>query len=211
MQLVRSIWKQRHSWQEPAVPTYLPPQRNQPVSFSTTSDEEARDSTEDVVSSLCPAPFTSLETFTSGFCSCIYYQNIRCVNMDVSTQEILDEIRTSQEQGDDGNLFYLYVATPGGAPKDIHKKLIKPFLQERGWQKVSYPNTGFRALYFCHKKSDGLEKAEAVRDRAELKNKLDEYKELNKVDFKVHMVLSIPVNYNEDFVELTSQPGSIEW
>ncbi|XP_060689983.1 uncharacterized protein LOC132821417 [Hemiscyllium ocellatum] len=146
-----------------------------------------------------------------GFCSCIYYQNIRCVNMDVSTQEILDEIRTSQEQGDDGNLFYLYVATPGGAPKDIHKKLIKPFLQEHGWQKVSYPNTGFRALYFCHKKSDGLEKAEAVRDRAELKNKLDEYKELNKVDFKVHMVLSIPVNYNEDFVELTSQPGSIEW
>jgi len=66
-------------------------------------------------------------------------------------------------------------------------------------------------LYFCHKKADGLEKAEAVRDRTELKKILDEYKELNSADFKVHMVLSIPVNYDEDFVELTSQPGSIEW
>ncbi|XP_078420350.1 uncharacterized protein LOC144693956 [Cetorhinus maximus] len=131
--------------------------------------------------------------------------------MDVSTQKKLDEIRASREQGDDENLFYLYVATPGGAPKDIHQKLVKSFLQERGWMKVSYPNTGFRALYFCHKKANGLEKAEAARDRKELKNKLDEYKELNCVDFKVHMVLSIPVNYDEDFAELTSQPGSIEW
>lgn len=70
---------------------------------------------------------------------------------------------------------------------------------------------GRRALYFCHKSSDGQERAEAVKDRSELKSKLDEYKELNVVNFKIHIVLSVPVNYNEDFVELTSQPGSIEW
>lgn len=131
--------------------------------------------------------------------------------MDISTQEIMDEITSSQKHGEDSNLFYMTVATPGGAPRDIHKKVIKPFLQERGWQKVSYANTGFRALYFCHKSSDGLERAEAVKDRSELKSKLDEYKELNVVNFKIHIVLSVPVNYNEDFVELTSQPGSIEW
>lgn len=50
-----------------------------------------------------------------------------------------------------------------------------------------------------------------MKDRSELKSKLDEYKELNVVNFKIHIVLSVPVNYNEDFVELTSQPGSIEW
>jgi len=64
--------------------------------------------------------------------------------VDVDTQDILDNVRQATQAGDQDRLFFLLVATPGGAPKRFHSDVIIPFLKCRGWKKVSYRNTGFR-------------------------------------------------------------------
>lgn len=64
--------------------------------------------------------------------------------MELDTQDILGEIRSSQERGVEDSIFFLYVATPGKPPSALHSKVIAPYLKLRGWKKVSYKNTGFR-------------------------------------------------------------------
>ncbi|XP_076805544.1 uncharacterized protein LOC143449293 [Clavelina lepadiformis] len=194
---------------------------------------------------------------------------------DLNTQEILEDIRFATQSGEQDRLYFLLVATPGGAPKAFHNKIIQPFLKDRGWQKVSYRQTGFRALYFLHDKLAENEDAEehshsptknckrctfssdnidfatprkkarkardskttedndqdcstsfnhsvcsecdtwtstkrASQDRTDLKVTVEEYKKTIGGEFQVHIVLSRPVDYEEDFLEFASQPGAVE-
>ncbi|XP_002128020.2 uncharacterized protein LOC100177587 [Ciona intestinalis] len=189
---------------------------------------------------------------------------------DLNTQDILDDIRDATQHGEQDALFFLLVSTPGGAPNSFHSKVIQPFLKCRGWQKVNYKQTGFRALYFLHVKSNmkaDHEKQEgncircnfnvaehefsppkkrqrtpkkrkssdnetekvdtpfhvschqcdsdtptytAGRDRTQLKETVTRYKVHHSKEFQVHIVLSRPVDYEEDFLEFASQPGAVE-
>nr|CAB3261907.1 uncharacterized protein LOC100177587 [Phallusia mammillata] len=186
--------------------------------------------------------------------------------VDVDTQDILGDIRSATQSGERNRLFYLHVATPGGAPKAFHNQVIIPFLKIRGWQKVSYRNTGFRALYFLHDKDGSIDLENdmsttfkcvrckgvdnnnnfqipakksrrsktsveatdvivktscsncaslspthrACQDRNDLKVNVENYKKASGGTFQVHIILSQPVDYEEDFLEFASQPGAVE-
>uniref|UniRef100_H2ZDS5 Uncharacterized protein n=1 Tax=Ciona savignyi TaxID=51511 RepID=H2ZDS5_CIOSA len=189
---------------------------------------------------------------------------------ELDTQDILADIRDATQHGEEDALFFLLVSTPGGAPNSFHSKVIQPYLKGRGWRKVNYKTTGFRALYFLHIKSESevelgdnetcprcnfnktlnnvispkkkitpkKRKASedhninvttpppvplhceqcysasptqtAGKDRTQLKETVDRYKQINSKVFQVHIVLSRPVDYEEDFLEFASQPGSVE-
>lgn len=178
---------------------------------------------------------------------------------DVDTQDICSTVREADESGEKDSVFFLYVATPGKPPSSLHKKIIEPFLKANGWQKVSYKNTGFRALYFMREKNEGLggcssleyqrqqddddvvvlssddenesdyhtqlKKAaklhndsflinptqNATNHRSELKKRIEDFKKEKDLSFNVHIVLSRPIDYVEDFVALADSPNSIEF
>lgn len=50
----------------------------------------------------------------------------------------------------------------------------------------------------------------ACQDRSHLKAAVDSYKTKSGGTFQVHIILSQPVDYEEDFLEFASQPGAIE-
>ncbi|XP_077971532.1 uncharacterized protein LOC144425776 [Styela clava] len=75
-------------------------------------------------------------------------------NDDPNTRDILTDVRNADRAGERENLFYLYVATPKRPPSALHKKVIRPFLISKGWRKVSYERTGFRALYFLRRRQE---------------------------------------------------------
>jgi len=50
----------------------------------------------------------------------------------------------------------------------------------------------------------------AGKDRSDLKAVVEEFKSSQGGAFQVHIVLSQPVDYEEDFYEFASQPGAIE-
>ncbi|XP_039272704.1 uncharacterized protein LOC120346967 [Styela clava] len=196
--------------------------------------------------------------------------------MDPDTQDILADVRDADEAGEKENVFFLYVATPKKPPSALHKKVIEPFLRSKGWRKVSYRNTGFRALYFLRRRQeiplaveqnsnrdqsvsdiidlvsdesdsdDGPSSSQsrnttlrkntqirqqnfsqfdsqpnddsqaiiatqkATNHRTELKKVIEDYKTQHGLTFHVHIVLSRPIDYEVDFVELASQSGSLE-
>lgn len=63
---------------------------------------------------------------------------------------------------------------------------------------------------FCESCSSLTPTQRAARDRNELKKSVECFKsEVNGV-FNVHIVLSRPVDYEEDFVDMASQPNAID-
>ncbi|XP_039263275.1 uncharacterized protein LOC120339249 [Styela clava] len=146
---------------------------------------------------------------------------------DFDTQDILAVVRESDRKGENDDAFFLHVATPGKPPSALHRKVIVPFLKDHGWRKVSYQKTGFRALYFLRKESDettynngrqnlkqlNIHKSSpsnatqllAMNHRSELKRRIEDYKRQHNLSFHIHLILSRPLDYEEDFAEIANK------
>jgi len=62
---------------------------------------------------------------------------------DVDTQDILGNVRSATQLGQEDNTFFLLVSTPNNPHRKLHKNIIQPFLRHRGWKKVNHRSTGF--------------------------------------------------------------------
>ena len=63
---------------------------------------------------------------------------------------------------------------------------------------------------FCESCSCLTPTQRASRDRNELKKSIENFRSVVHGDFNVHIVLSRPVDYEEDFVDMASQPNAID-
>ena len=63
---------------------------------------------------------------------------------------------------------------------------------------------------FCENCSCLTPTQRAARDRKELKKSIECFRSEVNGDFNVHIVLSRPVDYEEDFVDMASQPNAID-